>query len=457
MSNPSLDKIIDKATEADPDDRHAIEEKVIATVWKNGIAAGDLWKAFVAAEWAKPLHKEISKALQELRNPKAEPLVVEAFLKDSGFSLLESDRRRLRFILSELTAIEPGEAVFLLNRMREADNKQAIINLLSKAMTTANKGDNDGALSIVLKGLQAKKIVQEYETEDKAVIGLLERLIERKNNDREYIGLDSGLTHLNTFFNGLPAGLFVLAGAPSTGKTTLAKQIADYVAKKEKTPVLFWSFEQPKEDLQIKSFARMASINSREIYNGTMEKEDWNRVVKANKDYIEGAGRYLTIIEANRKDNLDRIRTTAQMAQYKAGGKPILIIIDYLQLIPALPDAPDNKREQIDMNLTELRRLARDLNSPVLVLSSMNRKSIDNDKDPALTSLKESGGIEYSADGVLILQKEKENKALSKDVRRETLVVECFILKNRNGGLGRIILHFTPSWSLFTEERIEPL
>jgi len=137
---------------------------------------------------------------------------------------------------------------------------------------------------------------------------------------------------------------------------------------------------------------------------------------------------------------------------------PLLLVIDYLQIIPAGKEAPDAIREKIDWNLSELRRLSRDLKAPILVVSSMNRASYQGNNPPTMASLKESGGIEYSADGVICLWRDKEeSKSLTKDLSKQTDRIVAFILKNRNGELSKVKLNFTKAWALFDDEGKESL
>jgi replicative DNA helicase len=246
--------------------------------------------------------------------------------------------------------------------------------------------------------------------------------------------------------------------------STLAKQIADHVAATEKIPVLFYSFEQSAEELRIKSLSRLSSVDSRRIWKGRSNDVEWEKVERADEDYRQGSGPYLTIIEAGRRDTVESIRAAALMAERKAGDKPVLLILDYLQIIPAGKDAPETIRERIDWNLTELRRLSRDIKSPVLVVSSQNREAYKGNNPPTLAALKESGGIEYSADAVICLWRNtQESKVLAKDFNRTkglnllTVRIEAHVLKNRNGELAKVKLNFTPAWALFTEEGKEDL
>ncbi|MFA5080845.1 MAG: DnaB-like helicase C-terminal domain-containing protein, partial [Candidatus Paceibacterota bacterium] len=194
------------------------------------------------------------------------------------------------------------------------------------------------------------------------------------------------------------------------------------------------------------------------IWKGRTDANTWQKVEQAAEAYRRGPGRWLTIIEAGREDTLDRIRSAAVMAKHKAGDKPVLLVLDYLQIIPAGKDAPEDIRGKIDWHLSELRRLSRDLKSPVLVVSSENRAAYAGNARPTLAALKESGGIEYTADAVICLWRDKEEtKRLTNDLKRLTVRVEAHVLKNRNGELAKVKTDFTPAWSLFTEGDREDL
>ena len=70
-----------------------------------------------------------------------------------------------------------------------------------------------------------------------------------------------------------------------------------------------------------------------------------------------------------------------------------------------------------------------------------------------MAALKESGGIEYSADVVICLWRDKEeSERLTKRFERKTDGIVAYVLKNRNGELARVKMNFTKAWSLFTDE-----
>ena len=80
-----------------------------------------------------------------------------------------------------------------------------------------------------------------------------------------------------------------------------------------------------------------------------------------------------------------------------------------------------------------------ELNVPIIALSQLSR-SVEGreDKRPLMSDLRESGSIEQDADLVLMLTREQASG-------------RCYIVKNRNGGIGDINLHFDGDAVRFTE------
>lgn len=463
-----LDDLVDAATEAEADpDRHDMEAAVLASVVRHGMDAPELWQAAAAVVWSRKDHAALYNALTRCIEEGLPPDVL--LVRDRLDDAVTVTDDALTAILDGSKARDAAVALEYTRRMERQDrfrHAEALGRDYMAAVELAKKDrgkDPDAAVAGLLKKVfdlaHDKKVVREYPKEADAAADFLDELNARRTDGRELLGLKTGFHHLDEVFNGLTPGLYILAGAPSTGKTTLVKQLADMVAQNEKVPVMFWSYEQSREELRIKSLSRLSSVDSRSIWKGRAGNDTWSKVEKAADDYRRGPGQTLTIVEAGREDTVDRIRAAAVMAKHSADDKPVLVVIDYLQILPAGPDAPDALRERIDHNLSELRRLSRDLSSPVLVVSSQNREAYKTANDrPTLASLKESGGIEYSADAVICLWRDKdESQRLTRDFGRQTVRVEAFVLKNRNGELATVRLNFTPAWSRFDEAGKEGL
>jgi len=462
-----LDGLTDTAMEAEVDpDRHQMEEAILATLAKvkpDDPFADDYSLAYTSGTltFSRSDLKAVGAALHEnicLQGVPADDVLLRDKLRAAGAKVPDAV---LKVILDGSKAVDAAVALQYIEKLDRLDKYHALDEsgqeYLKAIETIKKKGlSPEEAVPQVLNFLTAHaettKIIRSYPAEAVAAEGFLDTLGARRADGRDFLGLDCGFRHLNEVLNGLPDGVIILAGAPSCGKTTLAKQIADTVAEVEEVPVLFYSFEQSAEELRIKSLARLASVDSRRIWKGRSAETEWSEVEKAAEDYRRGPGPYLTVIEAGRRDTVETIRAAALMAQRKAGGKRVLLVLDYLQIIPAGKEAPDALRERIDVNLSELRRLSRDMKSPILVISSENREAYKGNNPPTLAALKESGGIEYSADAVVCLWRDKgESERLTKEFDRLTVRVEAHVLKNRNGELARVKMDFTPAWALFME------
>jgi replicative DNA helicase len=318
----------------------------------------------------------------------------------------------------------------------------------------------------IIKGMreQADILTSEIEFEEfrfdqdilTDITGELDKRIKRYEEGQKVTGLKTGFEHLDNLINGLQTGLYVLGSAPSQGKTTFSKQLADQVAINNKVPVIFVSYEQSKFELILKSLSRLAQIDSLHLQKGNVkdneDKKDKTRLGEKKDEYYEKYARYLVTIEAELNTTLDKIGAYAMRAMRERDADKCLIIIDYLQVIPYARDFKD-KRTKIDEILTELRRLARRLDCPIWLVSSFSRTAYKNgDKKLDITSFKESGNIEYTADVAILMETEGKEQD-----QKERRTVHFEIIKNRNGLRGKIAFDFSPAVSSFKELSKEEL
>lgn len=476
-----LDALTARAAEAEADPgRHHMEEAILATVAAAG--ADDPFRLDFARavgprfRFTRKDYRAVADALMPsiVDGVAADKVIILDALKKAGkeadvpeevlAGILDKskavDQRQDRFFQSVARAYMKKLAD--LDRFRDADAAgRAYLAAVDKAREEGKAGDVDAAFGNLAKAVfdlaQEKRLVQDHFTEAEETPAFMTEL-KARTSDKGFLGLDCGFNHLNEVLNGLTQGLFIFAGAPSCGKTTLLKQVADQVAEKNRVPVLFFSYEQSAEELRIKSLSRLSGVNSRAIWKGKAVQEEvaWSKVEEAAEAYCCGPGRYLKVIEAGREDTVDRIRAIALMEKHKAKAAPA-IVIDYLQLIPAVDPLTGRSfpsvRERVDFLCAELRRLARDLDAPILAVSTENRQAYTGNAKPSLVAFKESGGIEYSADAAFALWEDMdESKSMTGRFNQAVRRVALFCLKNRNGELARINLNFTPGLALFAEE-----
>jgi replicative DNA helicase len=104
------------------------------------------------------------------------------------------------------------------------------------------------------------------------------------------------------------------------------------------------------------------------------------------------------------------------------------VAIDYLQLLEVSGGSREGREREIARASRQMKRLAMDLQLPVIVGSQLNRNAEKSGK-PSLHDLRESGAIEQDADIVILLHKDVESGKTSVEVA-----------KHRRGKTGRLDL-----------------
>lgn len=277
----------------------------------------------------------------------------------------------------------------------------------------------------------------------------------------------TGFANLDVAAGGVNAGLYVLAAISSLGKTTFALQIADQMAAAGQE-VLFFSMEQSRLEMVSKSLARMTALANMNTAVSSIDIRRGNltpAVMAAARTYTANVGRRMNIVEGNFNCDVGYIRDYVKQHMQRTKTEPI-VFIDYLQIVQPAAEgkAHNSKREEVELTVTELKRMSRDLNIPVIAICSLNRA---NYMTPlAFESLKESGQIEYTADVVWGLQlqcldedlfcKEKDIKAKRERIeecKRETpRKIKFVCLKNRYGVSGfDCMFEYFPQYDYFRE------
>lgn len=296
--------------------------------------------------------------------------------------------------------------------------------------------------------------------------------------------IPTGLASLDKAVGGgLPEGaLTVLGAGSSNGKTTLVSQIADHIAASGRT-VLFVTIEQSRHELVAKSLSRMMRqtakpnggyyVASASHIMSRSEREKWTQdktqaLLNCCTRYTQTVAPGLHYFEADGQPTVEQI-TKAYKALREPGKQNPVLVVDYLQLLKS-KDEHMSDRRAVDVNVMELRQLAREMNTAVIVISSINRQSYAEGAD--MGAFKESGGVEYGADLAMMLQprgysekvgKEKTDKAAREKARAlmaehkasSTRKSELVVLKNRSGAMppSPVPLAYDALCNLFTEDK----
>lgn len=273
------------------------------------------------------------------------------------------------------------------------------------------------------------------------------RRLQREATGSAVLGVPTGLAQLDNLLGGLNDGLYLLAGPPGMGKTTLALQIA--AAATREVPVVMVTFEHAPENLTLKLLCARAGVNPRDVQRGYADLAKLRTAAAAWQPVAER----LAVVEGSSQLTVAQVRAQARRAMRQHQAERCLVVVDYLQLwAKVAEDLRGNfsVRERVDMLGGLLRELALRLRSPVLALASQNRSAgnYGNGKGTAaLDSLKESGDLEYAADVVLFLTEAQERMATP-----PARTVELTVAKNRHGETGKLGLIFRPDLGVMREE-----
>ena len=273
----------------------------------------------------------------------------------------------------------------------------------------------------------------------------LTKLEDLSKKTGDLIGISSGFKAIDGVTQGLkPEELIVIAGRPSMGKTSLAMNIAENVAKEEDGCVLVFSLEMSSQSLTSRMIGSMAGISQQSIMLGrNLTDRQWEKIVEKSKRL----GDMNIFIDDTPNINPMEIRAKSRRLakQFRKEGGVKLIVIDYIQLMQ-MPGRNDNRVNELSDISRALKHLAKEVKAPVIVLSQLNR-SVEQrpNKRPQMSDLRDSGAIEQDADLIFMLyrdyvyKKEEEWKS----------VAEVRLVKHRNGPTKDLLLSFREELTKF--------
>ena len=387
-----------------------------------------------------------------------------------------------RKLLKELESKRTGNALILCLDNDDAGRKA------SSELAEGLRGLNIAFITADICGQH--KDPNEALTSDRAAfieaVAAAERHTSKPDNTADYIrrgmaaeievlraqtGRKTGFTNLDAEAGSIYAGLYCVGAISSLGKTTFVYQLCDQMAAAGEH-ILYFSMEQSRLEMVSKSIARQTRIENKcpvsslQIRTGAKGEN----ITRATAAYLQNVGDRVSVIEGNYGCTVSFIGNTART--YKAqNGKTPIIVVDYLQVLrpdtdPTTGRAPTDPRQIVDSNLIALKRLSRELETPVFVICSVNRSNYLTPID--FEAFKESGAIEFTADVVWGLQLEAMNDAIFEKEgkikeKRETVAkakaadprkIELVCLKNRFGK-SRYNVHFTyyPAYDYFEAAR----
>lgn len=243
-----------------------------------------------------------------------------------------------------------------------------------------------------------------------------------------------------------PGRITVLAARPGMGKSAMALQMALHAAAS--VPVLMFSLEMPRAEIQARALGQLGQIDSRLI--------EQRRLHASNGDVQSAAlaaSQALVRLKLTTDCATQSIARMCTIGRREALARGVrLIVVDYVQKasFDGLPDIgqSDSRQVKIGAGMKALKSLAMDTGAHVLTLAQIDRACEDGEQ-PLLSDLRESGDLEQEADSVLFIYGPRgEGGALTDDRW-------LYHAKQRNGPSGsRVPMIFARSHTLFYEAPI---
>jgi len=263
----------------------------------------------------------------------------------------------------------------------------------------------------------------------------------QRDNPSDVTGVPTGYKDLDMMTSGLqPGDLVIIAGRPSMGKTSLALNIAEYVAIDTGLPAAIFSMEMASTQLVSRLIGSVGKLNQHKMRTGQLDDNDWEKLSYALGQLNEAP----IFIDEGSALNPYEVRARARRL-HKQCGKLGLVVIDYLQLM-GTAGSSENRATEISEISRSLKSLAKELNVPVVALSQLNR-SVEQrpDKRPVMSDLRESGAIEQDADVIMFIYRDEVYNPETPDKG----VAEIILAKQRNGPVGRVKLTFLGEFTKF--------
>lgn len=272
-----------------------------------------------------------------------------------------------------------------------------------------------------------------------------DRLSWRVEHRGELIGIDTGFQQINEDTLGWQRrDLTIIAARPSMGKTAFAMNSVIASAKNGARWAVF-SLEMDRSQLMDRLIAVESGIPLSRILAGYFGEAEYEKLSLA----LSSIAALPMVIDDGSTQTISGIRRKARRMITQLGGLDG-ILIDYVQLMSAERDhRHENRTQQLDDISRDAKKLAKELNVAMMVLSQLSRKPKgQEEEEPTMSDLRQSGGLEQNADVVAFIH--RINHKMGGPTK--------FIIdKQRMGPTGARMLDFDRDITKFTDAPDAPM
>lgn len=368
-------------------------------------------------------------------------------------------------LFRELTANapHPSELPKTVGILKDLYLKRRLFQAVEKIGDIISENEEDSVDSVASQAQELVFQATDISTTSKTIFDVNELLANRLE---EYVkrkeglmprGLQTGFMSLDSLTNGFKnKHLIILAAATSTGKTAFSLNIVRNVMKR-KMPVAFVSLEMSAEEIMDRLIIQELRIDNQKYEQGNLGDQEFTEFAQNLNLLYDLPLR----ISDERGINVSQIRARLRRMKAQMGGLG-LVVIDYLQTIQ-IPEGAGNgtTARAVGDIVLQLRNLASELDTPIILLSQINRGYAQRqDKRPQVSDLRESGNIEEFADMIVFLYRHARTSLQAfEEMQAEGREneVEIIVAKNRTGKTGTATLIFDDRYLRYIDPQGESL
>ncbi len=405
----------------------------------------------------QPAHQKIFAAMRSLSS-RGEPVDIttlnaelkrQSMLSDVGGSLY----------LSELNMATPT-AEHVGHYARIVYERSLLRRLIAVATDAVQRCFEPGADAFVELEQMARDV---YALEQRRVGGsrsfdtvlgeVLELIEEMHASGGRLLGMATGMQAYDLMIGGYQqTNHYVLAARPAMGKTAAMLTQAEGLAR-DGHPVAVFSLEMAAVQLAARSVFGEARVNTLKLLRNDLREHDVEALVAA-----VGRLRGLPIhIDDGGGLTLTELRGRLRQMIRRHGVR--IAFIDFFTLIGTTGDL--GYSQELSKLAFGIKGLAKEFRIPIVTLAQLNREVTKRgNKRPQLQDLKETSGLEESADVVTFIHRpEYYGIRVDAEGNSTTGIAEFIIAKQRNGPTGSARFLFAKEYVRFEnlEQRYEEL
>lgn len=350
--------------------------------------------------------------------------------------------------LTYYTNIVPSIAnyKYYLKLVKDYSNLRSTENICSLGADLIKSGKKAEVVISILQEELTKvtegSLIAECESISNSAEEVFEKIKKRANGEYDEFGLKTGFKCLDKCLWGLQkSDLIIVAARAGAGKTAFALNVISHAGLENKKKIAFFSLEMPRNQILERLFSINAEISNFDLKSGRVSNK-FKVIENVKKELLESK----IFIDDNSNNTVQSMILKAKRLKRREGLD--LIVVDYLQFIKP-QEKSGNRFQDVGEIARGLKNMARELNVPVIALCQLNRQLDNEDREPTLADLRESGEIENNADIVMFLHSKSGRAA-------ETKEIDLIIGKFRNGALKTIRMTYQGSCFKFTEKEKIP-